>query len=390
MRQLVQDDNIMIHCIGHSLGAHTCGFLGDAIKADSTYKKTSLDRITGMDPAGPNFYHKGPGITIPIMAPLDEKLDKSDAGLVDAIHTDTDVLGTIPTVGHADFYVGKSIEELGTEQFDCLPIDPICDHGRSHELLRHSIDHTSECWAHVKCSTSAADIQSSWDDRDVGCPASMDNKAQKLHFGYWWDGTPGSYGVVLGDRKTCYECTQDIHCEDGKKCDTSQHACVAPICFFDTQCPTGQTCNTATNECIQPSSCEGKRRKKRQADSCSSETSEECKAQSGYCGNPSLCPGTVLDGLCPRGQDNKCCTGMPFQEDKCTAAGGKCGDICGCEVEVLHGYCPSQYNSIKCCPQTSSNTTSETELCEEETEENGGGGNADCSQLVCKSGLTPI
>merc|ERR1719336_361799 len=24
----------------------------------------------------------------------------------------------------------------------------------------------------------------------------------------------------------------------------------------------------------------------------------------------------------------------------------------------LHGYCPSQYNSIKCCPQTSSNTTS--------------------------------
>merc|ERR1711971_416234 len=36
-----------IHCIGHSLGAHTCGFFGNAIVADDFYTKKTLDRITG-------------------------------------------------------------------------------------------------------------------------------------------------------------------------------------------------------------------------------------------------------------------------------------------------------------------------------------------------------
>jgi hypothetical protein len=36
-------DPLRTHCIGHSLGAHACGFAGKEIK---------LKRITGLDPAG--------------------------------------------------------------------------------------------------------------------------------------------------------------------------------------------------------------------------------------------------------------------------------------------------------------------------------------------------
>ena len=103
-----------LHCIGHSLGAHTCGFLSNAMEADTEYRGKKVDRITAMDPAGPNFY-KTLLLGTPINSPLDEKLDKTDAVLVDAIHTDTDTLGTVASLGHADFYVGYELAELGRD-----------------------------------------------------------------------------------------------------------------------------------------------------------------------------------------------------------------------------------------------------------------------------------
>jgi hypothetical protein len=37
---------MQVHCIGHSLGAHACGYVGRNVK---------LGRISGLDPAGPLF-----------------------------------------------------------------------------------------------------------------------------------------------------------------------------------------------------------------------------------------------------------------------------------------------------------------------------------------------
>ena len=54
LRQLNQTAGLHIHCLGHSLGAHACGFLGQAVQVDTEYNNT-VARITGLDPAGPGF-----------------------------------------------------------------------------------------------------------------------------------------------------------------------------------------------------------------------------------------------------------------------------------------------------------------------------------------------
>ncbi|RNA11919.1 pancreatic triacylglycerol lipase, partial [Brachionus plicatilis] len=79
-----QIDPKKVHCIGHSLGAHACGFLGKNLK---------IRRITGLDPAGPLFREVS----------KEERLDKEDAELVDVIHTDA-FLGIQEAIGHKDFY----------------------------------------------------------------------------------------------------------------------------------------------------------------------------------------------------------------------------------------------------------------------------------------------
>ncbi|KAJ8793244.1 hypothetical protein J1605_000239 [Eschrichtius robustus] len=60
------------HFIGVSLGAHISGFVGKIFHGQ-------VGRITGLDPAGPQFSGK----------PSKGKLDYTDANIVDVIHTDT-------------------------------------------------------------------------------------------------------------------------------------------------------------------------------------------------------------------------------------------------------------------------------------------------------------
>jgi len=60
--------------IGHSLGAHTSGFAGTEYQNKTGQK---INRITGLDPAGPGFADKSP----------EERLDLTDAERVVNIHT---------------------------------------------------------------------------------------------------------------------------------------------------------------------------------------------------------------------------------------------------------------------------------------------------------------
>jgi pancreatic triacylglycerol lipase len=198
VRQLVQrEGGAYLHCIGHSLGAHTCGFFGNAVEKDTGYSKASkVDRITALDPAGPCFTsdcwsHIELNGADPLEnpTPRDERIDQSDARLVDAIHTDSDHLGIVPSVGHADFYLGKKLSKLGTDHAGCRT--PVCDHGRSYEVMMASIVERDRCWAHFKCSGET---------EERGCTSTTDTEAlaPRPHFGYWWDGAAkGDYGVVL-------------------------------------------------------------------------------------------------------------------------------------------------------------------------------------------------
>ena len=59
-------DQTQVHCIGHSLGAHVCGFAGNI---------TRFKRISGIDPAGPKFAGE-----------KEDRLKKSDAELIFLFH----------------------------------------------------------------------------------------------------------------------------------------------------------------------------------------------------------------------------------------------------------------------------------------------------------------
>lgn len=83
-------DNIVI--VGHSLGAHIAGFVGQDFGG-------KIGRITGLDPAGPAFSTSHEA----------HRLDRNDAQFVDAIHTNADFgiqvfLGIYTQVGHVDYY----------------------------------------------------------------------------------------------------------------------------------------------------------------------------------------------------------------------------------------------------------------------------------------------
>lgn len=72
-----------LHLVGHSLGAHICGFAAKELKKKSL--PWIANRITGLDPAQPCFKN----------ADKSMHLHKTDAPFVDVIHTNGKLLSEI-------------------------------------------------------------------------------------------------------------------------------------------------------------------------------------------------------------------------------------------------------------------------------------------------------
>ncbi|XP_015174926.1 PREDICTED: exosome component 10 [Polistes dominula] len=145
-----------IHLIGHSLGAHICGFA--AKEFQKRQSNWIIHRITGLDPAQPCFRNTCPSL----------HLDKTDAPFVDVIHTNGKLLSNLglglpEPIGHVDFYPNGGKNQPGCLEsnktyFDYLPIpqryihQTICNHGRSYIYLIESLllTSTKNCkfWSH--------------------------------------------------------------------------------------------------------------------------------------------------------------------------------------------------------------------------------------------------
>jgi len=92
--------------IGHSLGAHVSGFAGAKYKE---LKGEELNRITGLDPAGPSFRFKvtgeSPNTRIEVISASD-RLDPDDAKRVVVLHTSS-FLGNNELLGDLDVFVNE-------------------------------------------------------------------------------------------------------------------------------------------------------------------------------------------------------------------------------------------------------------------------------------------
>ena len=128
-----------LHCVGHSLGAHVCGFLSNKLQQNGGRR---MERITGLDPAGIDWTTRLVGVMrvepMLVLPHVDSRLDASDADFVDVIHTDANFAGMMEPSGDVDFYIGRTKERLGSSQKDCGCKDN-CDHARSFKLFTESV-----------------------------------------------------------------------------------------------------------------------------------------------------------------------------------------------------------------------------------------------------------
>lgn len=149
------------HLIGHSLGAHICGYAGKRVP--------KLGRITGLDAARAFFQGMPPTV----------RLDKTDANFVDVIHSDTNPIlpiGFRDAIGHVDFYPNgaspqpgcflrdrlfRGLEDglidghISTVFLQMIRYNTLCSHQLSHKWFERSIinSHNGGCQlVGVRCS----------------------------------------------------------------------------------------------------------------------------------------------------------------------------------------------------------------------------------------------
>ncbi|WP_377475575.1 MAG: choice-of-anchor K domain-containing protein [Microcoleus anatoxicus] len=135
-------DSNKIELMGHSLGAHVSGFAGAKYK-ELTAKE--LNRITGLDPAGPNFETRDTGKFTPVISrgaftrlpvlepvPPSDRLDPDDAKRVVVLHT-SKTLGHDDAIGDFDIFVNwNSLFQPGKFRADE-------NHGYANELYTELI-----------------------------------------------------------------------------------------------------------------------------------------------------------------------------------------------------------------------------------------------------------
>ncbi|OXU29964.1 hypothetical protein TSAR_008301 [Trichomalopsis sarcophagae] len=188
MENIVASEDI--HVLGHSLGAHIAGFIGSNLSG-------KIARITGMDPARPDFEY-------PFLREPNDRLDPTDAKFVDVIHTCAGTVGFVRPIGHVDFYPnGGSFRQPGcpvlmtrnysqasndkNKKIGCLnrrfsSIPEYCSHGRSHQFMSESIVNPTgfpavECngWKEFKANRCGS-------NRIVYMGEKLDTEARGVYF----------------------------------------------------------------------------------------------------------------------------------------------------------------------------------------------------------------
>ncbi|KAK9892112.1 hypothetical protein WA026_018315 [Henosepilachna vigintioctopunctata] len=139
----VSTENIIV--IGHSLGAHIAGF---ACKTFTKITGKKLPRIIVLDPAGPLF----------IFRPNSERLNKNDADVVMAVHTDAGAEGYPTVIGTIDFFPNGGFDQPGCwktlKAFNLKTYrQPLsCDHNRAWEYFVEAVNVTGS-FAARKCDS---------------------------------------------------------------------------------------------------------------------------------------------------------------------------------------------------------------------------------------------
>ncbi|XP_063311881.1 lipoprotein lipase [Pelobates fuscus] len=144
-----------IHILGYSLGAHAAGVAGSL-----TNKK--VNRITGLDPAGPTFEY----------AENDVTLSPDDAEFVDVLHTYTRgspdrSIGIQKPVGHIDIYpnggsfqpgcnIGEALRLIAEKGFADMDQLVKCSHERSIHLFIDSLLYEEKSSMAYRCNSKEA------------------------------------------------------------------------------------------------------------------------------------------------------------------------------------------------------------------------------------------
>ena len=176
------------HIVGFSLGAHVAGFVGKDV--------ANVSRITGLDPAGPLFEGENP----------EDRLDKTDAALVDVIHSngDTTVVGGFgcwEPIGHVDFYPNGGTAQPGCKNYiigglyDYLDHEEghLCNHQRAYHLFTQSLS--------PSCRFTAFPCQSYQDFESGDCFGCQPGECGRL--GYHIRGRGKLYLRTLPDEPFC-------------------------------------------------------------------------------------------------------------------------------------------------------------------------------------------